>query len=56
MSYFFFLGGGGGGGNVTHANYISPPDKSVYWKTIFFITHQKNHLNDTVLLSTETHL
>ena len=38
----------------------SPPDKSAYWKTIFFISHpkhnyvvgtQKNRLNETVLLS-----
>ena len=45
-------------------NYISndiesrPPDKSAYWKIIFFISHpkhvvgtQKNRLNETVLLS-----
>ena len=37
-----------------------PPDNSVYWKTIFFISHlkhvvgtQKNRLNETVLLSTQ---
>ena len=37
-----------------------PPDKSVYRKIIYFISHpkhmyvgtQKNHLNETVLLST----
>ena len=38
-----------------------PPDKRVYWKIIFFISHpkhmymgtQKNRLNETVLLSTQ---
>ena len=38
-----------------------PPDKSVYWKIIFFISHakqyvvgtQKNRLNETVLLTTQ---
>ena len=37
-----------------------PPDKSAYWKIIFFISQpkhvvgtQKNHLNETVLLSTQ---
>ena len=36
-----------------------PPDKSVYWKIIFFISHPKhmwwvlNSLNETVLLSTQ---
>ena len=39
---------------------IRPPDKSAYWKTIFFISHpkhvvgtQKNRLNETVLLGTQ---
>ena len=37
-----------------------PPDKSAYWKIIYFISHlkhvvgtQKNRLNETVLLSTQ---
>ena len=37
-----------------------PPDKSVYWNIIFFISHpkhsvgtQKNRLNETVPLSTQ---
>ena len=38
-----------------------PPDKSAYWKIIFFISHpkqmlwvlKKNRLNETVLLSTQ---
>ena len=38
-----------------------PPDKSVYWKIIFFISYpkhmymgtQKNRLNETVLLRTQ---
>ena len=39
---------------------IRPPDKSAYWKIIFFISHpkhfvgtQKNRLNETVLLTTQ---
>ena len=33
-----------------------PPDKSAYWKIIFFISHPKHMLwvlNETVLLSTQ---
>ena len=40
--------------------FVRPADKSEYWKTIFFISHpkhvvgtQKNHFNETVLLSTQ---
>ena len=42
---------------------LRPPDRSVYWKIIFFVSHpkhmsyvvctQKNRLNETVLLSTQ---
>ena len=41
--------------------YVRPPDKSAYWKIIFFISHRtiniccgylKNRLNETALLST----
>ena len=46
----------------TRTSYIyKPPDKSVYWKTIFLyfspktyaVGIQKNPLNETVLLSTQ---
>ena len=46
---------------LNQTNKYKPPDKSVYWKTILFISHpktylvgsQKNPLNEMVLLSTQ---